>query len=93
MLPLPKRRGNASAPYKDTTMTNVKRDYIVLQTINMIFFLMSYSFARDYLQIEHDKSFEKMIVLFIIFFGALYVFYTNRIFYIMLKNNERSESE
>jgi hypothetical protein len=69
-------------------MINVRLNYILLQVINAAFFLISYLFVRDYLHIDDNKTVGEFLILLSLILAGAYVFYTNRIFYILVKHRE-----
>lgn len=68
-------------------MINVKLNYVLLQIINAVFFILSYLFVKGYLQTGEDKSVGESLVLLAVILAGLWAFYTNRIFYILVKHS------
>jgi len=73
-------------------MINVKLNYVLLQVINAIFFILSYLFVRDYLETGEGRSVGDFLILLAVFLAGFWAFYTNRIFYILLKHSETDVS-
>ena len=67
-------------------MKNIKISYIMVQIINMIFFLLSYMFIKDYFNIDQLENAKRFLILLPFILSGAYVFYTNRIFYILIKD-------
>lgn len=67
-------------------MPNIKRDYIIVQLVNLVFFILAYMFVRDYFGIDKDADLVRFIITLILFVSAVYVFHTNRIFFIIARN-------
>ena len=70
-------------------MINIKRDYVFVQIMNIIFSILSYCYVKYHLLENQEKSFGNFLALLAVFLGAVYVFYTNRIFHIMLRDGLR----
>ena len=70
-------------------MINSKRDYVILQSANIIFSLLSYVYIKDVLLYEQQRSIIEFLVLLSVVMSALYVFHTNRIFYKIIRDKWR----
>jgi hypothetical protein len=74
-------------------MINVKLNYVLLQVINATFFILSYLFVRNYLEIGEDKSVGEFLILLAVILAGFWAFYTNRIFYILAKQSGTEVSD
>jgi hypothetical protein len=70
-------------------MINVKINYFMLQTINAVFFLLSYLFLRDHFQTHEPRTLGGFLILLPLILAAAYAFFTNRIFYMLIKHREK----
>ena len=68
-------------------MINVRLNYVLLQAINASFFILSYLFVRDYLDVGDDNSLTEFLILLAVILAGCWAFYTNRIFYILAKHS------
>lgn len=65
---------------------NIKSNYFIVQGINIIFTFLSYLFVKNYLNVSDQPTLSQFLVLLSVVLGGVYVFFTNRLFNIWLKN-------
>jgi hypothetical protein len=64
-------------------MINLRLNYLVLQTINIVFFFLAYLFLRHHFDLRNSEKLIQFVILLPLVISGAYVFYTNRIFYIL----------
>ena len=69
---------------------NVRLNYILLQLINAAFFLLSYLFVEN--RLSETKGAGEFLILLPVVLGGVWVFYTNRLFYMLIKHGYSDES-
>lgn len=70
---------------------NIRLNYIGLQIINIAFFIMSYLFLLRYFELENASRLARLLVLGPLILSGGWVFFTNRIFYVIMKNSSYLE--
>ncbi len=73
-------------------MFNYKLNYIAVQAINIIFWLFSYYFVREHFLDDGSSKLESFVYLFPTVIAGIYVFFTNRVFYVTIKSDQNSIS-
>lgn len=55
-------------------MINVKLNYVLLQTINATFFILSYLFVKDYLDVGDDRALAEFLILLAVILAGCWAF-------------------
>ena len=67
-------------------MINIKLNYTIVQSVDVIFAVMSYMLLNRIFHIETDPHFWNVAMGAAVVAVGIYVYYTNRIFYLMLRD-------
>lgn len=65
-----------------------KLNYIAIQSINAVFFILAYLYLRENFADNGNDEIAMIFILFPTLMCGVYVFFTNRIFYVLAKTDE-----